>query len=305
MSTDPGMAQPHGHSVDEYLETIYFLAFPIGEYRPATGSTAIASRVAEMLGVSRASAGEMLKRLEADGLVERGEQKEAILTPEGTERARRVVRKHRIIERFLTDFMGYTAARVARPRRRARRHVHRRHDRAHQRAARRPRALPARLAGRSRVRAGRERGARRARGAPGRSRRPRSSASRSTTATSCTGSTTRASCPGSQVAVVSAQPAAGQLTITLDGAERADHRDAPPTASTSAPPSRSLRFAHWILRAGITSPCEHPGDIRNEPRHESRGVAKGLVWPGPFVVLRRLLGNSQGVLTPPRLDRRP
>ena len=104
------MAQPHGHSVDEYLETIYFLAFPIGEYRPATGTTAVASRVAGMLGVSRASAGEMLKRLEADGLVERGEQKEAILTPEGAERAKRVVRKHRLIERFLTDFMGYTAA---------------------------------------------------------------------------------------------------------------------------------------------------------------------------------------------------
>ena len=99
-----------GHSVDEYLETIYFLAFPIGEYRPSTGTTAIAARVAEMLGVSRASAGEMLKRLEADGLVERGEQKEAILTPQGAERAKRVVRKHRIIERFLTDFMGYTAA---------------------------------------------------------------------------------------------------------------------------------------------------------------------------------------------------
>jgi DtxR family Mn-dependent transcriptional regulator len=96
--------------VDEYLETIYFLAFPIGEYRPSTGSTAIAARVAEMLGVSRASAGEMLKRLEADGLVERGEQKEAVLTSAGIERANRVVRKHRIIERFLTDFMGYTAA---------------------------------------------------------------------------------------------------------------------------------------------------------------------------------------------------
>ena len=104
------MPQGPRHSVDEYLETIYFLAFPIGEYRPATGATAIASRVAEMLGVSRASAGEMLKRLEAEGLVERGEQKEAILTPEGAERAKRVVRKHRIIERFLTDFMGYTAA---------------------------------------------------------------------------------------------------------------------------------------------------------------------------------------------------
>ena len=104
------MARTQGHSLDEYLETIYFLAFPIGEYRPSTGTTAIAARVAEMLGVSRASAGEMLKRLEAEGLVERGEQLEAILTPEGAERAKRVVRKHRIIERFLTDFMGYTAA---------------------------------------------------------------------------------------------------------------------------------------------------------------------------------------------------
>jgi DtxR family transcriptional regulator, Mn-dependent transcriptional regulator len=101
-----------GHGIDEYLETIYFLAFPIGEYRPASaGSTqTIAARVAEMLGVSRASAGEMLKRLEAEGLVERGEHKEAILTAAGAERARRVVRKHRVIERLLTDFMGYTAA---------------------------------------------------------------------------------------------------------------------------------------------------------------------------------------------------
>jgi DtxR family Mn-dependent transcriptional regulator len=104
------VARAQGHSVDDYLETIYFLAFPIGEYRPAAGSTAIAARVAEMLGVSRASAGEMLKRLEAEGLVERGDQKEAILTRTGIERANGVVRKHRIIERFLTDFMGYTAA---------------------------------------------------------------------------------------------------------------------------------------------------------------------------------------------------
>jgi Mn-dependent DtxR family transcriptional regulator len=100
-----------GHGIDEYLETIYFLAYPIGEYKPVAGGTqAIASRVAEMLDVSRASAGEMLKRLEAEGLVERGEHKEAILTEAGAERARRVVRKHRIIERLLTDFMGYTAA---------------------------------------------------------------------------------------------------------------------------------------------------------------------------------------------------
>src|SRR5215210_4097660 len=101
----------HRHSTNEYLETIYFLAFPIGEYRPAGGgSPTLASRVAEMLGVSRASAGEMLKRLEADGLVRRGEHKEAILTATGRKRAEKVVRKHRIIERLLTDFMGYTPA---------------------------------------------------------------------------------------------------------------------------------------------------------------------------------------------------
>src|SRR5581483_2104974 len=37
-------------------------------------------------------------------------RKEAILTEAGRERAQRAVRKHRIIERLLTDFMGYTAA---------------------------------------------------------------------------------------------------------------------------------------------------------------------------------------------------
>src|SRR5437763_16221104 len=92
------MAQ--GHSVDEYLETIYFLAFPIGEYRPqSTGSPTLASRVAEMLGVSRASAGEMLKRLEGEGLIERGEQKEAYLTAAGRAWAENGVREHRIIAR--------------------------------------------------------------------------------------------------------------------------------------------------------------------------------------------------------------
>ena len=103
------MAQ--GHSVDEYLETIYFLAFPIGEYKPVTGGLpTVSARVAEMLGVSRASAGEMLKRMESEGLIERGDHKEALLTAEGRARAEKVVRKHRIIERLLTDFMGYTPA---------------------------------------------------------------------------------------------------------------------------------------------------------------------------------------------------
>ncbi len=101
----------HGHSVDDYLETIYFLAFPIGEYGPVVrDQPALSARVAEMLGVSRPSVSEMMKKLEHDGLVERGERKEAILTPTGKEAAERVVRRHRLIECFLTEFLGYTPA---------------------------------------------------------------------------------------------------------------------------------------------------------------------------------------------------
>src|SRR6185312_15564397 len=179
------MAHGRGHSVDEYLETIYFLAFPIGEYRPATAANAIASRVAEMLGVSRASAGEMLKRLEADGLVERGEQKEAILTPEGAERARRVVRKQRINERLGgpdrcphgwpvdTEF---------------------------------EQAENAELVALAELEVGRD--------------------GRIVRLAEHDGDLLHwfydeGLVPGSQVAVVSAQPAAGQLTITVEGAERA------------------------------------------------------------------------------------
>ena len=99
----------HGHSVDEYLETIYFLAFPVGEYGPVVrDSPALAARVAEMLGVSAPSASEMLKRLEGEGLIERGARKEALLTEKGRRAAEHAVRRHRIIERLLTDFMGYT-----------------------------------------------------------------------------------------------------------------------------------------------------------------------------------------------------
>jgi DtxR family Mn-dependent transcriptional regulator len=104
-------AHGHGHSTDDYLEVIWFLANPVGEYGPVVkGRGALAARVAEMLGVSRPTAGEMLKRLEADGLVERGEHKEVILTADGRAAAERVIRRHRLIERLLTDFMGYTAA---------------------------------------------------------------------------------------------------------------------------------------------------------------------------------------------------
>lgn len=101
-----------GHSIQDYIETIYFLTLPVGEYKPdgGRGFPTQAARVADMLGVSRAAAGEMLKRLEAEELVERGQHKEAILTEKGRELAERVVRRHRVVERLLTDFMGYTPA---------------------------------------------------------------------------------------------------------------------------------------------------------------------------------------------------
>src|SRR3954447_15391349 len=104
------MSKPHGHSVDDYLEAIHLLVSPIGVYEPAKPPAAIAARVAEALGVSRTAVGEMLKRLAADGLLERGGGRELVLTAEGSARAEQVVRRNRIVERFLTDYLGYDTA---------------------------------------------------------------------------------------------------------------------------------------------------------------------------------------------------
>jgi DtxR family Mn-dependent transcriptional regulator len=100
------------HSVADYLEAIYFLATPVGEYGPmVTGEAPVpAARVAEMLGVTPPTASEMMKRLEGEGFIERRPRKGPTLTRKGRQEAERVVRNHRIIERFLTDFMGYTPA---------------------------------------------------------------------------------------------------------------------------------------------------------------------------------------------------
>src|ERR1700710_1658091 len=103
------VAHAHGHSPEDYLEAIYFLVSPIGEYQPSEGA-ANAARVADMLGVSRAAVGEMLKRLGNEGLLERDRGRELVFTKEGAKRAEQIVRNHRIIERFLTDFLGYSAA---------------------------------------------------------------------------------------------------------------------------------------------------------------------------------------------------
>ena len=167
----------------------------------------------------------MLKRLEADGLVERGEQKEAILTPEGAERAqarRAQAPDHRALPHRLHGLHG---RRVARPCGRARRHVHRRDDRADQRAAR---AAPtgALTAGRSTRSSSRR-------------RTPSSSRSRSSRSAGKSAEIVRLAehdgdllhwfydeglVPGSQVAVASAQPAAGQLDDRRRRRRARDHR---------------------------------------------------------------------------------
>ena len=161
----------------------------------------------------------MLKRLESEGLVERGPRKGPLLTKRGRAEAERVVRHHRIIERFLTDFMGYTAAES---------HVH---------ADELGDAFSDEMVERLAVQLGNP--DRCPHGWPVdtsheqeenrdlRARSPRSTSGRrascgwpSTTATSCTGSTSRAWCRAPSVEVLRVDPAAGQLTVLIDGEER-------------------------------------------------------------------------------------
>src|SRR6185312_9331972 len=49
---------------------------------------------------------EMVGRLEADGYVKRGDDKSLDFTDSGHEHAEEIVRRHRLIERFLTDVLG-------------------------------------------------------------------------------------------------------------------------------------------------------------------------------------------------------
>lgn len=94
----------------DYVEVLHDLLFPVGEYRPADAAAPIAARVAEGLGVSRASAGEMLRRLSDQGLVERGPGRALGLTPAGIALAEHGVRATRVLETFLVADLGYPPA---------------------------------------------------------------------------------------------------------------------------------------------------------------------------------------------------
>ncbi|MFN7150439.1 MAG: metal-dependent transcriptional regulator [Microthrixaceae bacterium] len=68
----------------------------------------IQARIAERLEVSRPAVSEMIRRMESEGLIELGTN--IGLTPSGLELAERVVRRHRLAERFLTDVLGLSWA---------------------------------------------------------------------------------------------------------------------------------------------------------------------------------------------------
>jgi len=89
-------AGEHHPAFEEYCVCIFELA--------EDDVAVIQARMAERLQVSRAAVSEMIKRLEAEGLITTDG---AIrLTAAGQGLAQRVVRRHRLAERFLTDMLG-------------------------------------------------------------------------------------------------------------------------------------------------------------------------------------------------------
>jgi len=83
---------------EEYLQTLFWLQ----EARlPMTGAN-----VARAMQLSAPTVHEMIGRLERDGYITRGSDKAISFTESGREHAEGVVRRHRLIERFLTDVLG-------------------------------------------------------------------------------------------------------------------------------------------------------------------------------------------------------
>ena len=91
-------------SVEEYLEAIYGFN--------ERGRLARNQDLSDKLSVSPPSVTQMIKRLSDEGLVEYEPYRGAALTGKGMALAQNVVRKHRLLERFLHDFLGLPGERV-------------------------------------------------------------------------------------------------------------------------------------------------------------------------------------------------
>ncbi|HEX3692685.1 MAG TPA: metal-dependent transcriptional regulator [Solirubrobacteraceae bacterium] len=83
---------------EEYLQILFWL------YEARLPMTA--ANVARAMQVSAPTVHEMVGRLEGDGYITRGSDRAISFTASGAEHAEGVVRRHRLIERFLTDVLG-------------------------------------------------------------------------------------------------------------------------------------------------------------------------------------------------------
>ncbi len=98
--SDHAKAEPIATTAEqEYLESLFWL-FEAGF--PMTGAN-----LSRAMQLSAPTVHEMLRRLERDGYIHRGGGgREIEFTDSGREHAERVVGRHRMIERFLTDVVG-------------------------------------------------------------------------------------------------------------------------------------------------------------------------------------------------------
>jgi len=87
------------HAQEDYVKAIYHLG--------GTGQPVSTSQLADRLGVSAASATEMLGKLAGMDLVSHDRYRGASLTPTGQAVALEVIRHHRLLEMFLAKKLGY------------------------------------------------------------------------------------------------------------------------------------------------------------------------------------------------------
>lgn len=85
-------------SVQDYLAGIYDLA--------SSGKPVIGARLAKHMGISAPAVTESVQRLTRGGYVKVGRRKELALTPKGRQIAEVTARRHRLLERWLTDKLG-------------------------------------------------------------------------------------------------------------------------------------------------------------------------------------------------------
>ena len=86
-------------TADQYLQSIYLI-------QRAEDGPAATGAIADAMGVSPASANEMVGKLQESGLLEHEKYKGVTLTDEGIDEAREALETYCILERFLATALG-------------------------------------------------------------------------------------------------------------------------------------------------------------------------------------------------------